>query len=291
MKIIKEYEDGPVLMEAELFGDDRGYFYESFNEKEFKEKVADVTFVQDNQSSSAYGTIRGMHFQKGEYAQAKLVRVVKGTVVDVVVDVRPDSKNYLQTYYAYLSEKNHRQFFVPRGFAHGFIALEPDTIFQYKCDNFYNKEAEGSFNYRDVKDFDWEYYVPSGLFIVSEKDDKAPKLDSCDFSSFNGIAKCKKYNEVDLNLVKDILDVGNLSRKRTLFDAASVISGLKKCRIQLKDGREGKIMDVINQIYHPDSFTNSLGIMVASDDGQAFIVRTVDEIVRIYYDDQDERKY
>ena len=180
MKIIKEYEDGPVLMEAELFGDDRGYFYESFNEKEFKEKVADVTFVQDNQSSSAYGTIRGMHFQKGEYAQAKLVRVVKGTVIDVVVDVRPDSKNYLQTYYAYLSEKNHRQFFVPRGFAHGFVVLSDTAVFQYKCDEFYHPEADGGISIIDDSlGIDWR--IPIDNALLSDKDTKHALLK--DFSS------------------------------------------------------------------------------------------------------------
>ena len=181
MKVIKEYEDGPILIEPDVYKDDRGYFFESFNEEEFKEKVADVTFVQDNQSKSSVGAIRGMHFQKGEHAQAKLVRVAKGSVIDVVVNIMPNSEHYLETYTAYLSEKNNRQFFVPRGFAHGFISLENDTVFQYKCDNYYNKESEGSFNYRDVPDFDWDYYVPKDLFIVSEKDDKAPRLSECDF--------------------------------------------------------------------------------------------------------------
>ena len=142
-------KNGPVIIEPKIFKDDRGYFFESFNEKEFKEKVADVDFVQDNESRSAYGTVRGLHFQKGEHAQAKLVRVVRGAVVDVVVDIRPDSPNFGRWYYAYLSEENHRQFFVPRGFAHGFLALRDDTVFQYKCDNFYCKESEGAIYFDD----------------------------------------------------------------------------------------------------------------------------------------------
>lgn len=202
MKVIKKYDDGPILIEPDVFKDERGYFYESFNEQEFREKVADVTFVQDNQSKSTYGTIRGMHFQKGAHAQAKLVRVINGAVIDVVVDVRPDSKNYLKTYTAYLSEENNRQFFVPRGFAHGFVSISPNTIFQYKCDNYYNKESEGSFLFTDVPGFEWDYYMPKDLWLVSQKDGGAPRLGSVDFSSFLGLSNGESVEELDLDKIQ-----------------------------------------------------------------------------------------
>ena len=171
MEVLKFDENGPVLIRPAIFKDDRGYFFESFNDKEFREKVCDTTFVQDNESRSSYGVLRGLHFQKGEYAQAKLVRAVSGAVVDVVVDIRPESINYGKYYYAYLSEENHRQFFVPRGFAHGFVALKEGTIFQYKCDNFYNKASEDA-----IYLFDPTLNIPWWLWInredakLSEKD-------------------------------------------------------------------------------------------------------------------------
>ena len=162
---------GPVIIAPKVFKDERGYFFESFNEKEFKEKIADVDFVQDNESKSSYGVLRGMHFQKPPYAQAKLVRVVKGAVVDAVIDIRKDSPNFGQVYYAYLSEHNHRQFFVPRGFAHGFVSLSDNTIFQYKCDNFYNKESEGSVFYDDPEvNIQWTQWINTSDAVLSEKD-------------------------------------------------------------------------------------------------------------------------
>ena len=172
MNIVQKIENGPVLICPDIHKDDRGYFYESFNDKEFREKVCDTTFVQDNQSLSSYGVIRGMHFQKGEHAQAKLVRVIKGEVLDVVVDIRPDSPNRGKHYAYLLSEDNHYQLFVPRGFAHGFATLKDNTIFQYKCDNAYNKESEGSFNYASFG-FKWSLYVPEKNITVSEKDKNA----------------------------------------------------------------------------------------------------------------------
>ena len=175
MEIQKWTENGPVLISPKIFKDDRGYFFESFNDKEFREKVCNTTFVQDNESRSSYGVIRGMHFQKGEHAQAKLVRVVKGAVVDVVVDIRPDSPYYKTWYFAYLSEENHRQFFVPRGFAHGFVALRDDTVFQYKCDNFYCKEAEGAYYFDDPTfQIPWGQWVDMSDVKVSEKDKNNP---------------------------------------------------------------------------------------------------------------------
>ena len=167
----KLYEGGPIAIFPKVYKDDRGYFYETFNEKEFKEKVGDIDFVQDNESMSAYGTIRGMHFQAGEHAQAKLVRVLKGAVIDVVIDIRPESENFGKYFYVYLSEENKRQFFVPRGFAHGFIALQDNTIFQYKCDNFYNKESERSIFFGDAGlNIPWVAWVNPDKFKVSEKD-------------------------------------------------------------------------------------------------------------------------
>jgi len=173
MEIIWKYDDGPALISPKVFEDERGYFYESFNEKEFKEKVADVDFVQDNQSKSSYGVLRGMHSQTGEYAQAKLVRVVKGAVVDVIVDAREDSPEYGKVYYAYLSEENHRQLYVPRGFLHGFLTLRDGTVFQYKCDNYYNKKSECAFNYKSI-DFAWNEYIDPQIIKVSDKDAKNP---------------------------------------------------------------------------------------------------------------------
>lgn len=176
MEIIWKIEDGPALIVPKEFKDNRGYFMETFRVSEFKEKVADVDFVQENQSKSSFGTLRGMHCQTGEHAQAKLVSVVKGSVVDVVVDARKDSPNYGKTFYAYLSEQNHRQLFIPRGFLHGFLTLEDDTVFQYKCDNYYNKESEKSANWHSIN-FDWYTYLSHSEIKVSDKDLKAPNFE------------------------------------------------------------------------------------------------------------------
>lgn len=176
MIIVNKIENGPVLICPSIHKDDRGYFYESFNDKEFREKVCDTTFVQDNQSCSSLGVLRGMHFQTGEFAQAKLVRVVKGAVLDVVVDNRKESKNYGKYYEYLLTEENHYQLFIPRGFAHGFLCLRDGTIFQYKCDNLYNKESEDSFKY-DSFGFDWSKYLIMDNVIVSVKDENAKPFD------------------------------------------------------------------------------------------------------------------
>lgn len=174
MNVVWKVEDGPALISPNIFTDERGYFYESFNEKEFKEKVADITFVQDNQSCSSYGVLRGMHCQTGNSEQAKLVRVVKGAVIDVVADIRKNSPSYWRIYCAYLSEDNHRQFYVPRGFLHGFLTLKDNTVFQYKCDNYYNKESERGYNYKSIP-FPWENYIDEKDIKLSEKDLKNPK--------------------------------------------------------------------------------------------------------------------
>lgn len=161
---------GCFLIKPTVFEDSRGYFFESFNQRRFEELVElQVNFVQDNQAKSDFGVVRGLHFQNGEFAQAKLVSVTRGRVLDVVVDNRKDSETYLQTFSVELNENNHYQLFVPRGFAHGYSVLEDDTIFTYKCDNFYNKESEGGIYYADEKlAIDWQ--IPMDKRIVSEKD-------------------------------------------------------------------------------------------------------------------------
>ena len=144
MEIIKTAIEGVVIIEPRLFKDDRGYFFESFSQREFAEKVRKVDFVQDNESKSSYGVLRGLHFQKPPYAQSKLVRVIKGSVLDVAVDIRKGSPTFGEHVAVELTEENHRQFFIPRGFAHGFVVLTEEVIFQYKCDNFYAPQCEGA---------------------------------------------------------------------------------------------------------------------------------------------------
>lgn len=169
MNIVKTKIEGVVIIEPRLFRDDRGYFFESFNQKEFEEKVCKTVFVQDNESKSSYGVIRGLHFQKEPFAQAKLVRVVKGVVLDVAVDIRKDSLTFGQYVSVELTEENHRQFFIPRGLAHGFSVLSEEVIFQYKCDNFYHPEAEGAIAWNDPSlGIDWK--IPVNKMIISEKD-------------------------------------------------------------------------------------------------------------------------
>jgi len=159
-----------------VFNDERGYFFETFNERAFNEAAgSEVHFVQDNQSYSTKGVLRGLHFQKGKNSQAKLVRVTKGEVLDVAVDLRSGSPTYGQYAIAMLSAENHCQFFVPRGFAHGFLVLSDDAIFQYKCDNYYNKESEGGVHYADpVLAIDWQFAAAD--LIVSDKDKELPFL-------------------------------------------------------------------------------------------------------------------
>lgn len=175
MQVIKTAIEGVVIIEPRIFKDDRGYFYESYSQKEFDEKVRPVRFVQDNQSMSSYGVLRGLHFQKGEHAQSKLVRVVEGRVLDVAVDIRKGSPTYGQWVSCVLSAENHRQFFVPRGFAHGFAVLSGTAVFQYKCDNLYAPQAEGAIAWDDpALAIDW--LIPAEDVILSEKDRKHPRL-------------------------------------------------------------------------------------------------------------------
>ncbi len=167
---------GCFILEPRVFKDERGYFFESFNEKLFNELTGtDTHFVQDNQSYSSKGVLRGLHYQTGDWAQAKLVRVVSGSVLDVAVDMRPGSETYGQHVAVELSAENKKQLFIPRGFAHGFIVLSDTAEFAYKCDNFYNKDSEGGVIYNDAKlGIDWG--LPEDTLIVSEKDKELPVL-------------------------------------------------------------------------------------------------------------------
>ena len=175
MNVIKTPIEGLVIIEPRLFGDDRGYFFESFNQREFEREIGPVTFVQDNESKSCYGVIRGLHFQKGEHAQSKLVRVVKGAVLDVAVDIRPGSPTYGMHFAVELTGENHLQFFLPRGMAHGFSVLSEEAVFQYKCDNFYCRESEGAIAWDDP-DLDIDWRIPKDKVILSEKDRNHPRL-------------------------------------------------------------------------------------------------------------------
>ena len=180
MEIVKTKIDGLLIIEPKVFGDARGYFYESFNAREFAEKTGlDVTFVQDNESRSKYGVLRGLHFQLPPYTQSKLVRVVKGSILDVVVDIRKGSPTYGQHSSSLLTEENHRQLFIPKGFAHGFCVLSEDAIFQYKCDNFYAPQADGGISILDASlGIDWGIEMDKA--ILSEKDTKHPCLKDFD---------------------------------------------------------------------------------------------------------------
>lgn len=169
MEIIKTSIEGVVIIEPRIFKDDRGYFFESFSHREFNEKVRKVNFVQDNESKSGYGVLRGLHFQKPPFAQSKLVRVIKGAVLDVAVDIRKGSPTFGQHVSVELTEDNHRQFFIPRGFAHGFIVLTDEVIFQYKCDNFYAPQSEGALAWDDpALGIDW--HISADKIVLSEKD-------------------------------------------------------------------------------------------------------------------------
>lgn len=180
MKVIETEIEGVVIIEPKVFADDRGYFFESFSQKEFEEKVCKTTFVQDNESKSTYGVLRGLHFQKMPYAQSKLVRVVKGRVLDIAVDIRKGSPTFGKSVAAELSEENKLQFFVPRGFAHGFVVLSDEAIFQYKCDNYYAPQSEGGIMWNDpALNIDWQ--VPMEDIVLSDKDKKNPLLSESDY--------------------------------------------------------------------------------------------------------------
>ena len=184
MDIIETSISGLLIIEPRVFNDARGYFFESFSQREFDEKVGNllghtINFVQDNESKSSYGVMRGLHFQRPPFTQSKLVRCVKGSVLDVAVDIRKGSPTYGQHVAVELTEENHRQFFVPRGFAHGFVVLSETAIFQYKCDNFYAQQADGGISILDDSlGIDWR--IDAGKAILSEKDTKHEMLKDFD---------------------------------------------------------------------------------------------------------------
>lgn len=184
MEVIKTAIEGVFIIEPRVFGDARGYFFESFNQKDFFEKTGlDILFVQDNESMSSYGVLRGLHFQNPPYTQSKLVRVVEGRVLDVAVDIRKGSSTYGKHVAVELSEDNHRQLFVPHGFAHGFSVLSDSAIFQYKCDNFYVPQSEGALAWDDP-DLNIDWQLPADKVLLSEKDKRHPLFRDFD-SPFN----------------------------------------------------------------------------------------------------------
>lgn len=179
MEVIKTDIEGVVIIKPRIFADSRGYFFESYSQRNFDKLVRPVNFVQDNESRSVAGVVRGLHYQKPPYTQSKLVRVVRGRVLDVAVDIRKGSPTYGRHVAVELSEENHLQFFIPRGFAHGFAVLSKEAVFQYKCDNFYHPESEGAIAWDDpALKIDWK--VPMQQRILSEKDAHHPLLQNID---------------------------------------------------------------------------------------------------------------
>lgn len=180
MNVIKTEIDGVVIIEPRVFNDARGYFFESYSERDFNSQVGEVKFIQDNESRSQYGVLRGLHYQKGEHSQAKLVRVVRGKVYDVAVDLRKSSPTFGKYVGVELSEDNHRQFFIPRGFAHGFAVMSDIAVFQYKCDNFYAPQSEGAIMWNDPQ-LNIEWPIPADKVILSEKDQHHPLLKDAEY--------------------------------------------------------------------------------------------------------------
>lgn len=179
MDVIKTDIEGVVILEPRLFEDERGYFFEAFSEREFAEKVRECHFVQENEAYSTYGVVRGLHFQRPPHAQSKLVRVVRGRVLDVVVDIRKGSPTFGKHIAVELSAENHRQFFIPRGFAHGYSVLSEEALLEYKCDNYYAPASEGAILWNDpALGIDWQ--LPSESVILSDKDMKNPALAECE---------------------------------------------------------------------------------------------------------------
>ena len=175
MNIVETEIKGVFIIEPKVFGDNRGYFFESFSQREFESMIGPVTFVQDNQSKSSYGVVRGLHFQKPPHAQAKLVRVVKGKVLDVAVDLREDSPTFGKYMAVELSDENHRQVLIPKGFAHGFSVLSEEAVFQYKCDEYYAPESEAAIAWDD-QDLNIDWKVPAEDVVLSAKDRNHPSL-------------------------------------------------------------------------------------------------------------------
>lgn len=179
INVIKTDIDGVVIIEPKVFGDERGYFMETWSQRDFDEQVRPIKFVQDNESKSKYGVLRGLHFQKGKDAQSKLVRVISGRVLDVAVDIRKGSPTFGQHVSVELTGENHRQIFIPRGFAHGFVVLSPEAVFQYKCDNLYAPQSESAIAWNDpALGIDWQ--IPTKDIILSEKDKHHLLLADCE---------------------------------------------------------------------------------------------------------------
>jgi dTDP-4-dehydrorhamnose 3,5-epimerase len=194
MNVIKTDIEGVVIIEPRVFNDARGYFFESYSKREFDEKVRPVDFVQDNESCSTKGVMRGLHFQRPPFTQSKLVRCVKGAVLDIAVDIRKGSPTYGKYVAVELTEDNHRQFFVPRGFAHGFAVLSDVAVFQYKCDNFYHPEADGGISIQDESlGIDW--HIDPAQAILSDKDLKHPLLKDFDSPFDINVDLYEKANE------------------------------------------------------------------------------------------------
>lgn len=181
MKVYKAEIPDVLIIEPDVYGDDRGYFYETFNKARFAEKSGiEIDFVQDNESKSRYGVVRGLHFQKGKHAQTKLVHVAKGRILDVAVDIRPDSPTFGKYVATELSSENHRQLYIPRGFAHGFAVLSEEAVFQYKCDNYYAPEAEGGIRWNDP-DIGIDWGLPAEDVLLSAKDAAHPLLKDAEY--------------------------------------------------------------------------------------------------------------
>ena len=178
IKVIQTEIPGIVIIEPRIFGDERGYFMETWSQKDFDEQVRPIKFVQDNESKSSYGVLRGLHFQKGKNAQSKLVRVLEGRVLDIAVDIRKGSPTFGKHVKVELTGENHRQLFIPRGFAHGFVVLSKEAVFQYKCDNLYAPASEGAISWDDpALGIDWQ--LPAEVIILSAKDKTHPTLAKC----------------------------------------------------------------------------------------------------------------
>jgi dTDP-4-dehydrorhamnose 3,5-epimerase len=178
MRVIKSDIEGVVIIEPRIFADNRGYFYEVFTERDFAEQVCPIHFVQQNEAKSSYGVVRGLHFQLPPHAQSKLVRVTKGRVLDVVVDIRRSSPTFGKHIAVELSDENHLQLFIPHGFAHGYSVLSDEAVMEYKCDNYYAPDSEGAIAWNDAElAIDWQ--VPEDKIILSAKDQKHPTLAEC----------------------------------------------------------------------------------------------------------------
>ena len=178
MNIIKTAIEGVVVIEPRVFEDDRGYFFESFSEREFRAEVCDCHFVQSNEAKSSYGVVRGLHFQLPPHAQSKLVRVAKGRVLDVAVDIRKSSPTFGKYVAVELSDENHRQIFIPHGFAHGYSVLSDEAVVEYKCDNYYAPESEGAIAWDDAAlAIDWQ--IPTDKVLLSAKDKNHSPLAEC----------------------------------------------------------------------------------------------------------------